>query len=253
MIRFLVLLLLVNSVGCADDPWPPQKMLAPVEVPSQKSSIDPWVAELLKLDVAEARKHLNDRLACKSPELSPLIQTMDDYVPVQVVFSSDVGYLRCVRKYKDQSTAQSAYDVMYIAQPVPEDRLESRVAYFDRDVQSLARELLKRFAGSGEEMEGTAGQFALRHWPSVSDFNSRDANSYGDWRDAKLLYAAMNGDSVFIRPNGATAWHTLETDEMSQIANTLEEFIQVYADFRKTHEIFDSWAYRKFQSDRTKR
>lgn len=253
MIRFLVLLLVVSSVGCADEPWPPQKMLAPVEIPSQKASIHPWVAELLKMDTAEARKHLNDRLACNSPELSPLIQTMEDFVPVQVAFSSDVGYLRCVRKYKDQSTRQTAYDVVYIAQPLPEDRLESRVAYFDRDVQTLARELLKRFAGSGEEMEGTAGQFGLHHWPSASDFNSRDANSYGDWRDAKLLYAAMNGDSVFIKPNGATAWHTLETDEMSPIANTLEEFIQVYADFRKTHEIFDSWAYRKFQSDRTKR
>lgn len=228
-------------------------MFAPVEIPSQKASIHPWAAELLKSDVAEARRQLNDRLACNSPELSPLIQTMEDYVPVQVVFSSDIGYLRCVRKYKDQSTLQTAYDVVYIAQPLPEDRLESKVAYFNRDVQSLARELLKRFAGSGEEMEGTAGQFAWRHWPSASDFDSQDANSYGDWRDAKLLYAAMNGDSVFIKPNGATAWHTLETNEMTPIANTLEEFILVYADFRKTHEIFDSWAYREFQSARTKR
>ena len=228
-------------------------MFAPVEIPSQEASIHPWAAELLKSDVAEARRQLNDRLACNSPELSPLIQTMEDYVPVQVVFSSDIGYLRCVRKYKDQSTHQTAYDVVYIAQPLPEDRLESKVAYFNRDVQSLARELLKRFAGSGEEMEGTAGQFAWRHWPSASDFDSRDANSYSDWRDAKLLYAAMNGDSVFIKPNGATAWHTLETNEMTPIAKTLEEFIQVYSDFRKTHEIFDSWAYREFQSARTKR
>ena len=253
MIRILVLLLLVSSVGCAEDQWPPQKMLAPVEIPSQKSSIDPWVAELLKMDVAEARKHLNDRLACKSSELSPLIQGMEDYVPVQVVFNLDVGYLRCVRSYKDQSTLHAAYDVVYIAQPLPEDRLESRVAYFNRDVQSLARELLKRFAGSGEEMEGNAGQFAWRHWPSASDFNSRDANSYRDWRDSKVLYAATNGDMVFIKPTGATAWHALETDEMTPIANTLEEFIQIYADFRKTHEIFDSWAYRRFQSGRTTR
>jgi len=253
VIRFLVLLLVVSSVGCADENWPPQKMFAPVEIPSQKASIHPWVAELLKMDAGEARKHLNDRLACRSPELFPLIQTMEDFVPVQVAFSSDVGYLRCVRKYKDQSTRQTVYDDVYIAQPLPEDRLESRVAYFDRDVQTLARELLKRFAGSGEEMEGTAGQFTLHHWPSASDFNSRDTNSYGDWREAKLLYAATNGDSVFIKPNGATAWHTLETDEMSPIANTLEEFIQDYADFRKTHEVFDSWAYRKFQSDRAKR
>ncbi len=104
MIRFLVLLLVVSSVGCADEHWPPQKMFAPVEIPPQKASIHPWVAELLKMDAVEARKHLNDRLACKSLELSPLIQTMEDFVPVQVAFSSDVGYLRCVRKYKDQST-----------------------------------------------------------------------------------------------------------------------------------------------------
>ena len=112
---------------------------------------------------------------------------------------------------------------------------------------------LLRFAGSGEEMEGTSGQFTFRHWPSASAFVSHDNVSLGDWRDARLFYSAMNGDSVFIKPDGSTAWHVLETNAMIPIASSLEEFIAIYADFRNTHEVFDSWAYRQFRDkDRTK-
>ena len=58
----------------------------------------------------------------------------------------------------------------------------------------------------------------------------------------------MNGDSVFIKPDGSTAWHAIETDDMIPIAATLEEFIAIYADFRNTHDVFDSWAYRQFKN-----
>lgn len=240
-------------MGCAVEKWRPEKMFAAIDVPAEKSSVHPWMAGLLASNVPEAQRHLNERLACDHPELVPIIKMMEGYVPVQMVFSSSIGYLRCVRKYDDHATHKSEYDVLYVAQPLSSEVLESRVTYFDRDVQSLARELLKRFAGSGEQMEESSGQFTFKHWPSADAFNSREDNSFGDWRDAKLLYAAMNGDSVFIKPNGATAWHTLETDEITPIANTLGDFIETYADFRKTHEVFDSWNYRKYQSERAKR
>jgi hypothetical protein len=240
------------SMGCTNESWPPQKMFDPVNIPTENSSLHPWIVTLLKLDVADARKHLNERLACNSPAFLPLIKSMNDYVPVQVAFSSDVGYLRCVRKYKDEATGQTAYHAVYIAQPLSDDRLDAKVAYFNPEVQPLAREFVSRFAGSGEEMEGAGGQFTFKHWPSFSNFNSSEANLQGDWRDAKLLYSAQNGDSVFIKSDGATAWHTLETDKVTPIATTLEEFIELYAAFRGTEKSFDSWAYRNYLSDRPK-
>ena len=240
-------------MGCTAKPWPPTEMYGPVNVPTESARIHPWIAELLVADVSAARRLVNARLECPLPAMIPLVQSMHDFVPVQIVFSSNHGYVRCVRRFAEPTTQEAAYETIYIAQPLSDAATELRVNYFDRDVQPLAREFFKRFAGSGEEMEGTAGQFSFHHWVDAAAFSSEDRNSLGAWREAKLFYAAMNGDSVFIQPNGATAWHTFETDKMTPIVDSLEEFIQLYADFRKTHEIFDSWYYRQFLSSKSKR
>jgi len=122
--------------------------------------------------------------------------------------------------------------------------------YFDESVRPLAEAFFQRFAGSGEEIEGTAGQFTFQNWPTASGLGSRNDRSFGEWRDAKLFYAATNGDFVFIKPDGSTAWHVMETNDLIAIASTLAEFIAIYADFRKSHDVFDSWAYREFKKDR---
>ena len=236
--------------GCTG--WPPEKMSAPVEVPSNLDDVDPWIAKLLESDVTSAKAMLNKRLATDNASIEPLVGQMSDYFPCQVSFSSGIGYLRCLRRYRDMESGRYLYDRIYIAQPMSEELLQSRLDYFDPSVRPLAKAFMQLFAGSGEEMEGMAGQFTYVNWPSASDFGSRNENSFGDWRDARLLYAGMNGDSVFIKPDGSTAWHVMETDDMIPIAPTLEQFIAIYSDFRKTHDVFDSWAYRKFKNpDRT--
>lgn len=90
-------------------------------------------------------------------------------------------------------------------QPLPSQTLKTRLEYFEESIRPLTEAFFDRFAGSGEEMEGTAGQFTDRHWPTASDFGARNAGSFGDWRDARLLYAATKEDSVFIKPHGSTA------------------------------------------------
>jgi hypothetical protein len=228
-------------------------MYPSVAVPANTADVDPWIRKLLDSDVASALKLLNERISSDSAGLEPLVRRMSDFVPCQVAFSSGVGYLRCTRRYKDIESGQYMHDAIYIAQPIPDQLLHSRLKYFDQSVRPLAKPFLLRFAGSGEEMEGTAGHFTFLHWPTASEFGSRNDESFDDWRGARLFYAAMNGDSVFIKPDCSTAWHVIETDAMILIASTLEEFIRIYADFRSTHDVFDSWAYRKFKDkDRTK-
>ena len=252
MLRTLILpLTFALLMGCND--WPPEKMYSPVAAPANAADVDPWIGKLLDSDVASATKLLNERISSDSVALETLVQRMSEFVPCQVSFSTGIGYLRCARRYKDVTSGKYMYDVLYIAQPMPDHVLRSRLDYFDQLVRPLAKAFLLRFAGSGEEMEGTAGHFTFLHWPTASDFGSRNDESFGDWRDDRLFYAAMNGDSVFIKPDGSTAWHVIETDAMIPIASTLEEFIRIYADFRSTHEVFDSWAFREFKDkDRTK-
>ncbi len=246
----IAILMLALFTGCDD--WPPVKMYSPIDVPHRSADIDPWIAKLLNSDVESATKMLDARLKSDNPIFAPLVKELSDFVPCQVAFSSGVGYLRCVRRYKDGRSGQPNYDVLYVAQPLPSQTLKSRLAYFEESVRPLMETFLNHFAGSGEEMEGTAGQFTYSHWPIASDLGARNVGSFGDWRDARLLYAATNGDSALIKPDGSTAWHTLETDQMIPIAPTLEQFIAVYADFRKTPDVFDSWTFREFQKERAK-
>ena len=98
-----------------------------------------------------------------------------------------------------------------------------------------------------------AGQFAYNDWPTAEEFGYRDKSSLGDWVEATLFYHSVNGDAVFIKPNGTTAWRVMETDETIPLASTFAEFVELYAAFRGTHEVFDSWAYREFKNGRTKR
>ena len=247
---FLLPLTLALFMGCSE--WPPETMRPPVALPPSLVDIDPWISKLLDSNVDSAKQLLDGRLATHTEGLEPLIRRMNEFVPCQVSFSSGIGHVRCLRRYKDSKSGKYNYDVLYIAQPLPSRALGSRLNYFDEAIRPLAEAFLQRFAGSGEEMEGMAGQFTFRNWPAASDFTSRDASSFGDWRDARLFYAAMNGDSVFIKPDGSTAWHVLETDTMIAVAPTLEQFIVNYADFRESHDVFDSWAYRAFIKERAK-
>lgn len=237
-------------MGCED--WPPKKMFAPKDVPIDTKSINPWIAALLLCDPNEASQKVKDRLQCENKVLAPLVKTMTEFVPYQIAFSSGVnqdgcvGHVRCVRRTLDKTTNKAVYDRLYLAQPLDDARLKVRLDYFDRAIRPLMSEFLIRFAGSGEEMISVAGHFTFNYCPTAEDFGYREEESLCDWKDSRLLYLACNGDGVFIKPNGSTAWRVLETDETVRIADTFEEFIRIYADFRLRDDVFDSHSWEIF-------
>jgi hypothetical protein len=225
--------------------WPPDEMLPPSNLPRDIDAIDPWIAEFLGKDTKTAKSLMAERLQTDVPNLTPLVDRLAEYVPYQVMFSNGIGYVRCVRRGIDGNG--EAFDSILIAQPLSSEDLNKRLEYFDDSMRPLMKEFLSRFAGCGEEMEEEmAGQFCFLKAPLASDFNSRDDDSYGDWRNGLRLYAALNGDSVFIDEHGATAWHVIETDEILPIADNFGDFIKAHADFRSTSGVFDSWAWREF-------
>lgn len=229
--------------------WPPDEMLPPTGKPTDSGTIDPWIAEFLGKDVKTAKSLMSRRLQTDDPDLVPLVSRLAEYVPYQVMFTGGIGYVRCVRRSVDHNG--EVFESIYVAQPLPTDDLNKRAEYFDVSIRPLIVDFLSRFAGCGEEMEGEmAGQFCFLKAPFASDFNSRSDDSYGAWRDGLLLYAAMNGDSVFVDEHGATAWHVLETDEIVPIAEEFGEFLKDHAEFRATPDAFDSWTWREFNSGR---
>lgn len=227
--------------------WPPGEMLPPSNLPTDADAIDPWIAGFLGIDVETAKQLIAKRLQTGEPDLIPLVNRLAEYVPYQVMFSDGIGYVRCVRRSVIRT--DEVFESIYIAQPLPPEKLNKRLGQFEDSVRPLIMEFLSRFAGCGEEMEGEmAGQFCLLNAPHASDFNARDDDSYGKWKDGLLLYAAMNGDSVFVDVHGATAWHVIETDEIVPIAEQFGSFLKDHADFRATSDAFDSWTWREFRA-----
>ena len=251
MLNRLGMFMVIAAVGCSPS-RPPQEMYPPEGVPNNVESIDPWIASLLDANVPKVTGIVHERLKSGDPQLAPIVNLMSKFTPCQVAFSSQRGHVRCVRQYLDTSSNQTRYDVFYLVQPLDAERLQARVASFDEALRPTMFEFLSRFAGSGEEMTGAAGQFSYDSWPTAEEFGYADKSSLGTWKDATLFYHSINGDAVFIKPSGATAWRVLETDETIPIATTFAEFIKLYADIRGTHVTFDSWAYRDFIARRKK-
>ena len=240
----------VFMLGCST--WPPKDMYAPTNVPTDRATIDPWISSLLNVDVSTATRIVKDRLKSEDPRLAPIVKRMSEFTPCKIAFTSELGHVRCVRPYVDASTNQTQYDALYLVQPLSTEQLQKRVDYFEDALRPTMSAFLQRFAGSGEELNGTAGQFAYDSWPTAREFGYSDESNLGTWTDATLLYLCLNGDAVFIKPDGATAWRVLETDETIPLASTFEEFIKLYASFRATPEVFDSWAYRDFMAGKAR-
>lgn len=244
-------MVVISTVGCSSS-WPPQEMYAPEGVPKNVESIDPWIASLMNANVSKATGIVNERLKSGDAQLAPIVNLMSKFTPCQVAFSSQRGHVRCVWQYLDVSSNQTQYEAFYLVQPLDAEKLEARVAFFEEGLRPTMSEFLSRFAGSGEEMIGTAGQFSYDSWPTVEEYGYADKSSLGTWKDATLFYHSINGDTVFINPSGATAWRVLETNETIPIATTFAEFIKLYAGIRATYVTFDSWTYRDFIAGRKK-
>lgn len=243
-LRLLTVAALLFFTGCSQEP--PKTMLPAIAVPEDSTTIHPWLAELLEADVGEVTSALEKRMSVQSVnDIEPLASVLRTFVPCRIEFSRGIGYVLCVKRKTGGRPTGDVTDQLYFAQPLPEDVIQERVAYFEESTRPLMAEFTRRFAGCGEEMEGHAGQFVMMHDAKASDIAYYEPEKLGEWRDARLLYSARNGDSVFINKSGGTAWHVFETNEIAPLFDTFPEFIKHYAEFRKSPEVFDSWASRE--------
>ncbi len=249
MVRTCLLMVtaLLSIAGCSNKSA--NKMLPSINVPEDRTSIHPWIAGLLDANFADVTVAIDQRMSAHpSVHTSPLIKTVEGFSPSRIEFHRGVGYILCVKRTPNGLSTGSIAERIYVAQPLPDEVVRKRVEYYDESVRRLMAEFLTKFAGCGAEMEGESGQFAMMHDAKASDIAHHEPEKLGEWHDARLLYAARNGDSVFINHSGATAWHVLETNEIVTLFDTFPQFIKHYAAFRNSPQVFDSWASREFMA-----
>lgn len=229
-------------------------MLSPIDVPADPKTIDPWIAEIINSDGHVVTSAINKRLAEGASEhTAPLRAMLAEFVPRRIEFSRGIGYVLCLKRKSLGRSTIDVTDQIYIAQPLPEDEIRKRCGFFQEAIQPLMGEFLRKFAGCGEQKEGFASQFVMMNFVKASEIADMDLNNPGKWNNARLIYAALNGDSVFIDQNGSTAWHVLETNEIVPLFETFPEFIKHYANFRESSEVFDSFASREFLGIRSQK
>jgi len=243
MWRFLVLILVIS--GCK--PATRTTMLPPRNVPADSSDIHPWIADLLQKDASAVAAAVNERLSdSATPATACMVDRIRDFIPCRIEFSKGVGYLLCLKRSVGGHPSGDVTDQLYLAQPLPDDVLEARIQYYDESARKLMREFLSKYAGYGEEMEGEfAGQFVWAHDEVACDVAYDEPERLGEWKETRILYWARNGDLALINPHGATAWHVMETNEVVPLFDSFSDFVQQYADFRGTSEVFDSWSSRE--------
>lgn len=250
MIRIFTLLVSVCLMlaGCSGNL--PKTRLGAIDVPRDPKTIHPWISDMLDSDVNGVSSAIQKRMSADSSEhTAPLISTVANFVPRRIVFSKGIGYVYCVKRSSLGRSTIDVTDQLYIAQPLPEDVIHDRVAFFEEPLRPLMSEFFRKFAGCGEEKEGIAGQLVMTYFATASDVANYESEKLGEWKNGRLLYAALNGDSVFIDPS-VTAWHVFETNELVPLFRTFPEFIEHYANFRASSEVFDSWASRKFPGNK---
>ena len=239
MIAYCLLL-----AGCSGNP--PKSMLSAIGVPDDPTTIHPWIAEMLESDVAGVTSAIQKRMSSDSSKHTvPLSELVADFVPRRIVYSEGIGYVFCVKRLSLGRSTIDVTDQLYIAQPLSEDAIRDRVAFFEEPIRLLMTEFYRKFAGCGEEKEGIAGQFVMSHFAKASDIAYYETEKLGKWKNGRLLYIARNGDSVFIDSSGATAWHVLETNELVPLFRSFPAFIEHYAKFRRSAKVFDSWESRE--------
>lgn len=176
-----------------------------------------------------------------TPVTLGLIKSLDDFIPRRIEYSGDIGYVFCLKRSALQKSMLNVSDSFYLAEPPSPEPLIDEALYFDDVARNSIMEFMSKFAGSGES-KAIAGQFVRSLRGVQAEFENEDVESFGRWNNSRILYHAQNGDSVLLNSQGATAWHVFEVGEVFPLFDSFSKFVEHYATFRTTSDVFDSYS-----------
>lgn len=217
-------------------------MLEPLNIPSDPNLVHPWIASLLNKDTDFVTEAIKKRLRRDTiPDNASLVRILDDFIPRRVEWKNGIGYVLCIKRKSLESPTLRSTDMFYLAEPLELEALKKEIAYFDESLREPMIDFMWQFAGGGESNAGGSGQFARSFQTTAEEIACNGIERLGDWKESRVLYHAQNGDSLLINPNGSTAWHIFEMDEVFALFETISGFGKHYLQFRTTDKIFDSY------------
>ncbi len=196
--------------------------------------LDPWIMNMARLDEVGVRDALRARwagIAEKGP--AALRETLLEFRPAAIVVLGDAACLKL------EGPAGGA---RYLGAPLAESDLEESLAAFGCSDCLALREFYRNFHGLRDSPPGESGEFiSPPAWETFEGFGWPLAEDDEIWSSAIVLFVALNGDLLLLGEAGI-AWAVMARGGIRRLHDSVNEFLESYAEFLKRGEGLDSYS-----------
>jgi len=198
-----------------------------------KESLPTWLAQFVGKSNEQAAEILGQRWSnIQSPVLVELRERLSEFQPRSIMVSDSESYLVILRK--------SHGDALFLPEPIANDLATDLANSIVENNQSL-REFLQYFAGLRESKPGCAGDFVYDKKSIFADRFYADTTDQELWEDSTILYHGCTGDAVLINSDGKLVWNVFSEGKIKPLADSFDDFIRYYVDYRKGNWPLDSY------------
>lgn len=185
----------------------------------------------------------------------PLIQLSEFLLSWDVAYVSDYGLIELRHPDAGEAGDGDLSYTFYVHPRGDQVKIKEMLSQFHQDPESCFAEFMLHFAGLGEAT-GECWRFVDEKEPWLTlkdaygeDFegpdriwepDSENKRDYDVWKDAFRFYTAGNGDVLLMHPDGRIAWWVMGEAIAQPVADSFEEFVLMYIEFRSKGFIPDS-------------
>mgnify|MGYP003309752649 CR=1 FL=1 len=220
--------------------------LPATEMPNDvRDQLHPWIADIAGMNPSAAHQSLEKRWEhLTSSSLCNLRDRLLEFHPASIVVHDKFADLHCLRDPNHASVSSDAH-AMFVPPPLEKDFIQRNLEVFGMEELDSVAEFFLGFAGLGDQIPLVAGRFPYIEWSRFADWWGPDTQGYKKWVDALVLYHALNGDQVLLHASGQVGWCVMDSNTVIEIANSFDEFIEHYTEFKESDHVFEAWTSRE--------
>jgi hypothetical protein len=208
--------------------------------PDVRERLHPWIAGFIGLSPAEATQRLHARWASiERPSLVALRKTLSEFEVLAIVDCPNGGMIYAERPDADVDLIGNSF---LLPAAIDADELSARLEAVSLSQNDSVREFLAHFAGLSEQAD-EAGNFVYLEspWPNFTDSWNESIVGFDEWKDSLMIYNALNGCHVLVRPDGKVGWWVMQERLVQEESQTFDEFIGTFNKHRKIAWPFDPY------------